>query len=384
MGVIWGTATGSNADRVNVWIEWYEGTPPDYANNRSYVSARFYAQTKSTASSTTYDNNGGDSDFYVNGTRKSGLVNEAIDFRSASPYNRPLNLLGSWEDWVYRDGNGNAAITFSGSFSLSSSYISGGSATGTATLATIWTAATAPSNLRFDQNVFETSPTFRWNAGSGGVNNAIQGYRVYYRLNQGSESSHDVANVTSWSPDGSGWVRGTEVDFSVRAITQKGDNPLSSGWSNKATKNRLPNAPTHVSLSKAVYVPGEAVRVNFTNNGDPDNNLTGFEVETSGSTVTIKNESSTATYVEIPTAGWTPGVNYTFRVHAYDALGACSAWSGPVSALVGLPMKLFTTEGSAYKQAAQMKLFVTEGGPAKTVKSMNITTTQGSEFKTVF
>jgi hypothetical protein len=93
MDVIWGAATGSNADRVNVWIEWYEGTT-DYANNRSYVYANFYAQTKLTASSTTYDNNGGNSNFYVNGARCSGIVNGKIDFRSAPPYNRPRNELG--------------------------------------------------------------------------------------------------------------------------------------------------------------------------------------------------------------------------------------------------------------------------------------------------
>jgi hypothetical protein len=274
-------------------------------------------------------------------------------------------------------------VSFSGNFSLSSSYISGGSAAGTAELTTIWTAASAPSNPRVDQSVFETSPTFRWDAGSDGVNNAILAYGIYYRLNQGSEYYRDVGNVTSWTPGDLGWARGTAVDFYVRALTKKGDNPY-SGWSNKATKNRQPNAPTNVSLIKSVYVPGETVRVNFTNNGDPDNNLKGFEVDIGARGSAVASNENGGAYVEVPTAGLTPGMSYSFRVQAYDTFGVRSGWSGPVSAMVGLPIKLYATEGGAPRQVAQMKLYPTEGGAFKTVKSMRIAVTQGNEFKTVF
>ncbi len=385
MNTILGTATGSNADHVDVWIEWQEGTI-DYANNRSYVYAWFYAQTKSTASSSTYDNNGGNSNFYVNSTRVGGIVNGKIDFRSASPYNRPRNVLGTWEDWVTHDPNGNATVTFSGNFSLSSSYISGGNATGMAGLKTIFTGVSAPSNLRYDQNIFENNLTFYWDPGAPGVNNAIVGYHVYYWVNGAQYGPFGcLSTETSKKIDTSGFARGASLYFQVASIAQRGDGNPFSQPSNTITRNRLPITPTNVSMSKAVYVPGEMARVNFTNNGDLDGNLQGFQVDINGSGTAVPNTISGSGYVAVPTAGLTPGVRYSFRVRAYDTLGAYSEWSSPlVYALVGLPMKVVVTQGDNPKQVAQMKVVVTQGDTAKTVKSMKLAVTQGNVFKNVF
>ncbi len=380
MATIWGSATGSNSDRVNVWIDWWEDAP-DYANNRSYVHAAFYAQTKSDQSSTTYDNNG-NSNFYVNGGRVSGIVNGSINFRSASPHNRPKNILGTWEGWVSRDGNGNANITFSGNFSLSSSYISGGSAGGTVSLSTIWTGAGAPSSPRFDQNPYENTLTFRWNAGSGGVNNAIVGYHIYFRINYGGEQVIAVGVTTYHNIDTLGWGRGTVVDFHLAAITQRGDNPW-SGWSGSAYKNRVPNTPTNASMSKAFYAPGETMRINFTNNGDPDGNLREFEaVNSSTGQVVGRNQSAAATYVDIPTTGWTPGVNYSFCVRAYDTLSVPGGWSGVATAMLGLPAFIRIADGT-FRRVASMRVNV-PGQGFRQVKSMKIAPVQGAINRTVF
>lgn len=322
MPIISGAATGSNANRVNVWIEWWESTI-DHANNRSYVYARFYAQTKSDQSSSTYDNNG-NSNFYVNGGRVSGIVNGTIDFRSPA---RPLNVLGTWEGWVSRDGNGNANIRFHGDFSLSSSYISGGGADGTVSLTTIWTGASAPTNPTLSPGTFENSVTFQWGAAQPGVNNAILTYHVYFRINYGAEQGADVGNTTSWALNTSGWARGTVIDFRVFAITQRGDHPV-SGYSAIARKNRVPNQPTSPSVPKTSYIPGETIRVSFANTGDPDGNLAGCEVATDqNETIVGTRAGASITYVDVDTTGWQQGIQRRFRVRGYDAFGVRGSWS---------------------------------------------------------
>lgn len=323
MPIISGAATGSNADRVNVWIEWWESTI-DYANNRSYVYAVFYAQTKATASSNTYDNNG-NSNFYVNGVRASGIVNGTIDFRSPA---RPLNVLGTWEGWVGRDGNGNANIGFSGDFSLSSSFISGGSASGIVSLTTIWTSASAPTNPNLSPGTYENSITFQWGAALPGVNNAILKYLIFYRWNYGNEHVVDVGNTTLWTLDTSIWARGTILDFRVTAVTQRGEY-LGSGFSAAARKNRVPNQLTSPSVPKTSYIPGEIIRVSFANTGDPDGNLAGCEVATDQNETIVGTRAGAAiTYVDVDTTGWPQGIQRRFRVRGYDTFGVRGlSWS---------------------------------------------------------
>ncbi len=376
MAIISGSATGSNADRVNVWIEWWEDGI-NYSANCSDVHARFYTQIKADKSSDTRDSSG-KSNFYINGTRASGIT--GIDFRDHN-----LNTLGTWDGKVYRDSNGNASITFSGNFSLSSSYISGGSVSGTVALTTIWTGAGAPYGLSLSPGIFEDSVTLSWNAGTAGVNNAVTGYRIYYRKDGGTEQRVDIGKTTSYPLNTTEWARGTKVDFRLMAVTQKGDNPM-SGFSGTAYKNSAPNAPTNVSVTKTCYAPGEAIRITFSNAGDADGNLKGFEAAKMDSdTVLGDNYASTATHVEVSTATgtWTPGVSYQLSVRARDTLGALSAWVTAPPVMVGLPMFVQPTPGGGFKRVVQMKVYVPDAG-FKTVKSMRIAAAQGAINKTIF
>jgi hypothetical protein len=248
-----------------------------------------------------------------------------------------------------------------------------------------YTAPTPPgpvTGLSIQPGIFEGSPILRWTPGAPGYNNPPISYDVYRQKNGGSLDLLGNTGNTSWTVDISGIERGATLAF--RVDTRSNYSPPVPSGSVTATRNRVPNTPTIAALAKSVYVPGDTVRVNFTGSGDADGNLKGFEVETSGSATLIQNASGMASYVDVNTTGWPPGVSYTFRVRAYDACEVRSAWSSAVSALVGLPMKIMTTEGGAFKQVAQMKLFPTEGSSAKTVKSMKAVTTQGGGFKTVF
>ena len=131
--VIKGSGTGPNGDRIDVWIEW-KVTEQDVDNNRSYVRAYFYAALKSGQSSTTWGGSGCYSSFSVNGVSGDNLKNNgSYDFRSPST----VNLLGSGNFWVPHNSDGTKTVSMSGSFTTDSSWITGGSASGSRTLPTI-------------------------------------------------------------------------------------------------------------------------------------------------------------------------------------------------------------------------------------------------------
>ena len=254
-----------------------------------------------------------------------------------------------------------------------------------ATLVIDYTEPTPPgkaTGLSISENTYKDGVTFRWLSSAPGVNNPCINYDVYYRLNSGSPTLlGNTGNTSAWL-DTTAFPQGTRLDFYVNARSNYAD-PVTSDYPGQAIKNSAPNVPTGVSLAKSVYVPGEPVRVSFTNPGDPDGNLQGYKAKTSANG-TIYPSTAGATYVDVDTTGWTPGISYTFNVCACDTFGICSGWSPSVSALVGLPMRTAPTEGVLFKQAAQMKVFVMAGDVAKTVKSMKVAVTQGSDFKTVF
>lgn len=303
-----------------------------------------------------------------NGRTYSGAFDIAFDTGTTSS--------GAWEVYIQTNNAGTDSCiwtnrTYCYNFSFSWSLY--------------WSGASAPTNPTLSPNPYENTVTFSWGAASPGVNNGILGYHVYYRLNNGGEYLAGLGNVTSWTPDVSGWARGTVVDFHVAAITGRGDNPW-SGWSNAVTKNRVPNTPTSLSLAKAFFVPGETVRVYFSNNGDPDNNLAGFEAALEQDAVIRgKNASGSATHVDVSTAGWTPGVYYRLRIRGYDAHGIVGGWSAYSPAfLLGLPMKIAPAQGTMAKTVASMKIAPAQGGSFKSVAGMKIAPAQGPINKTVF
>jgi hypothetical protein len=251
-------------------------------------------------------------------------------------------------------------------------------------IVTYYTFAGAPTSAVISPEAYENGVTLTWGAATPGTDNAITGYHVYYWINGEQHGPLQFqSGTTSTTLVTSTYDRYASLYFIVYAITQYNDNP--GRQSNTVHKNRAPKVPTIRSLPKAVYVPGETISVGFTSNGDDDNNLKGFSVAIGTSESPAKSvDSANATSIEVDTTGWTPGVSYSFRVRAYDTLGACSDWSLPVSALVGLPMKAALTSDGAVKQVAQMKVALTQGNDFKTVKGMKVALTQGGDFKKVF
>ena len=130
--IINGSGSGPNGGRIDVWIE-YTYTQEE-ANNRSYVTAYFYAELNPSYASSTWGSSGCYSAFNVDGASGSNLKsNGSYDFRSSST----LNLLGSYSGYIAHNADGTKSISMTGSFSTSSSYITGGNVGGTMPLTTI-------------------------------------------------------------------------------------------------------------------------------------------------------------------------------------------------------------------------------------------------------
>lgn len=127
-----GAGTGTNGSRIDVWAE-YCVTAQNATENTSCVKAYFYAALREGQSSSTKYGNGLSSDFSVDGSGGSKVENGAYDFTSSAN----LHLLGSFEGEVAHNDDGSKSITIAGSFSTRSTYISGGSVSGTVALPAI-------------------------------------------------------------------------------------------------------------------------------------------------------------------------------------------------------------------------------------------------------
>lgn len=275
MATFSGSATGSNGSRINVWIDINE-TQVEVPNNRSYVTADFYAQVKSGQSSSTYDNQA-PVNFYINGGHVLGTT-MAIDFRSNN-----LNHLAHWEGWVGHDANGNGTLTASGNFSLASSYVSGGSCSGALGLTNIWSGIGSPSGATL-KNISAASMQFTFNGASGGVNNPVSRYDAYiqYSDNEGASwSGYDSWGFGSvgsgFSIDISGHPGGRLFKGHVYAIGSRGD-VTNSGDSNLVRKPwTVPGIPT--SLGMTMIPASRAIRLSWAKgSAGSDNPINGHEV----------------------------------------------------------------------------------------------------------
>jgi hypothetical protein len=130
--IINGTGTGSNWDRIDVWVE-YKVASQSTEDNQSRVIAYFYTALRSGESSGTWSSDDGYSSFSVNGVSGTGLWNDhAYDFRVTTPM-----LLGSFDRDITHNQDGTKTVAVAGSFSTASSYISGGHISANVTLPTI-------------------------------------------------------------------------------------------------------------------------------------------------------------------------------------------------------------------------------------------------------
>lgn len=116
-----GVGTGSNGNRIDVWVEYFIGAY-NIAENTTPFTAYFYAALNPSYSSNTSHQNGLNSTFSVDGAVVSTITAGAYDFRSSNT----LNLLGSYSGNIAHNNDGTRSITISGSFTTASSYITGG------------------------------------------------------------------------------------------------------------------------------------------------------------------------------------------------------------------------------------------------------------------
>jgi|GEM_PF-2309028 len=236
------------------------------------------------------------------------------------------------------------------------------------------TSPSAPSGLGFNANPFESSVRLSWSKGSNGTYNAITGYELRYQTssNGSSWSGETVVSLGSGSTyydlNTSGWGHGTYLRFRVGSKSSYAST-VYSGYVT-ARKNRVPNAPTNASVPKTSYIPGETIRVSFTNNGDPDGNLSGFEAAMqyangtwyNGGQIMGSRSGSTITYVDISTTGWSNGAQWKFFVRGYDTYGVRGSWSNatavvtmneaPLTPSIGYPV----TGGTVFNRRPRILL----------------------------
>ena len=131
-----GVGTGPNGGRIDVWVEYKTGTQ-DVSGNDTPITAYFYAALNPNYSSSTSYSSGLNSAFTVDGKAGTAVSNGAYDFSSAAK----VNLLGSFSGNIPHNADGTKNVTFAGSFTTVSSYISGGNISKTVTLPPIPKAA---------------------------------------------------------------------------------------------------------------------------------------------------------------------------------------------------------------------------------------------------
>lgn len=132
--IINGTGTGSNGNRIDVWLE-YKVTSQSVVDNTSQITAVFYAALRSGYASQTWGSSGRSSTVTIDGSAAS--FSGGYDFRTTA-----VNALGSQTRTIAHSADGSRQITLSGSFTTRSTYISGGSVSGTIALPTIPRATT--------------------------------------------------------------------------------------------------------------------------------------------------------------------------------------------------------------------------------------------------
>ena len=130
--IINGSGTGSNGGRIDVWVEYSLGSQ-SVTGNYTPITAYFYAALNPGYSSTTSNARGLTASFSVGGTAGTAVTNGAYDFTSPAK----VNLLGSFSGNIPHNSDGTRQVSFAGSFTTLSAYISGGNLSAAVTLPTI-------------------------------------------------------------------------------------------------------------------------------------------------------------------------------------------------------------------------------------------------------
>lgn len=196
--IINGTATGSNGYRVDVWLE-YKVLSQSILNNTSELHLLLYAAA--TYSSTTKWETPGNYGYVGYDGGNQQYLSTAYDF---SGYQ--VNKFGDYTYTIAHNSNGQKSIIAQGAFTTLSSYISGGSASGTVVLPTIAraTTLTAQSATLGTEKTFTLSPadasfkhsmTFTFGSASGSITGVTASTSIAYTFS--IDLAAQVPNATS-------------------------------------------------------------------------------------------------------------------------------------------------------------------------------------------
>lgn len=189
--VIIGNGTGSNASKIEVWLEWKE-TSISNENNTSSVTVKLYAALKSGEASDTRLSSGGKSWITINNTEYAVLTNCSYDFRTPGQ----VNSFGTKTiNGITHDADGSKSIVMGARFTTKSSYISGGTVSNRSVALTkiprVSTIASITSPIPLDGST----------TGSITLNRASSAYThtITFSLGNKSKSITNVGTSTSFT-----------------------------------------------------------------------------------------------------------------------------------------------------------------------------------------
>lgn len=288
--IINGTTTGSNRANVDTWVE-YKVLAQSVQNNTSTVRVVLYSQSR-VSSSTRWDvaENFGYVG-YNNSNRQ--YLSTTYDFS-----NYKVNKFGDYTFTIAHNSSGAKTITIQGAWSTShSTYISGGSVSGSVTLPTIPRYATVNQNLT---EKTETSVTVKWTSDS------IIDY-IWYSTNNGSSwTGIDIADATG----GTYTISGLSADttYQIKTRVRRKDSQLTTDSSASSVKtyafpyaNSMPNFTIGSKLTIGLFNPlGRQVTVSIIG---ADNSQISSDT-TTGTSIAGYTESAVvnALYNSIPSA----------------------------------------------------------------------------------
>jgi len=181
----------------------------------------------------------------------------------------------------------------------------------------------------------ETTITIEWGTTPYATAYYVEYYKdaVWVRLKavSGTSTTADLSAIAG---------RGETIGWSIIPYNSYGSGTRSG--TRNVTRNRIPNTLASAPTPNATLIePGTPIRLSFTNAGDPDGNLSGYEVAMQNSAgqwynsgqIVGSRAGASIDYVDVGTTGWTRGGKWKFFIRGYDARGIRGNWS-PASALV--------------------------------------------------
>ena len=188
------------------------------------------------------------------------------------------------------------------------------------------TAPSTPWNISVPSSIMGgTNISISWAKSSDDESN-LSGYKVERSTNGGWSWSQIYQGTATSTTDNIAFGT-TSVMYRVKAYDTEG---LESGWRTSSlvtvVNNNAPSAPPSIAVPKDVK-GGSTLVISWTAASDSDGNLSGYILERStdgGSAYTQVYKGNALTYTDTITYGWT---SVQYRVKAYDAAGAESAYT---------------------------------------------------------